>query len=121
MKFPRPIPAPKPGEPEADIEQYVSDKALEWFGLPNVKLNLQGRRGWPDRIYWLPEGRPLLIEYKRPGKEARALQGEVHAMLVKLGYDVHVCDNREDALQHIVNALGATALGRKLLARSQRR
>jgi len=121
MKFPQPIPAPKPGELEKAIEQYVADKALGWWGIPCIKLNIVGRNGWPDRVFWLPEGRPLLIEFKRLGKEARALQLDIHGMLRKLGYEVHVCDNREDALEKIAEALARTRLGRTLLARGARR
>lgn len=49
--------------------------------------------GLPDFIFWFPGGRPLLIEFKRPGGKATPLQAATHRQLKELGYEVHVIDN----------------------------
>jgi hypothetical protein len=46
---------------EADIENWVVEEALKRYGVPSLKLNTQGNTGWPDRAFWIPGGRPLLI------------------------------------------------------------
>lgn len=77
---------------EATVEASFV-RALKRHGLTTLKLNLQGNRGWPDRLVLLPGGRCVFIELKRPGGKARALQLHVHAKLRALGFEVAVCDN----------------------------
>ena len=62
-------------------------------GVRFIKLNTAGRSGWPDREFFVPGGRPLLIEFKRPddGKLSRQ-QSDNIAYLKRMGYDVHVID-----------------------------
>ena len=56
--------------------------------------------GVPDRIVFLPGGRIMFVELKRPGQVPTALQSRIHGMLTKLGADVRVVDSLEgvDAL-----------------------
>lgn len=62
-----------------------------------LKLNLQGRRGWPDRLILMPGGRAVFIEFKRVGEVPRPLQEHVHNAIRELGFYVHVCDDAVEA------------------------
>lgn len=58
---------------EKDIEHAVT----EWWreqGYLTTKLNGQGQRGKPDRVFWIPGGKPAIIEFKKPGQEPSDLQ-----------------------------------------------
>jgi hypothetical protein len=60
-----------------------------------LKLNVTGRRGWPDRMY-LFHGRTLFIEFKRAGEKLRKLQMYVHGQLSRHQFNVTVVDNYSD-------------------------
>lgn len=51
--------------------------------------------GWPDRVYWLKGGRPLLVEYKRPGGRLSPLQIHYAGVLQGLGYDYEIVDDAD--------------------------
>jgi hypothetical protein len=59
----------------------------------HVKLNIRGRRGWPDREFLIPGGKPLFMEFKRPGEEPEPIQEFIHGQLRDAGYTVLVIDN----------------------------
>lgn len=90
---------------ETDIEEWVVKEA-EALGIPSLKLNLKGNRGWPDRIFLIAGGRPLFIEFKRPGEEPRKLQQQRHRILRKLGYEIQVHEDRQEALSALKAAQG---------------
>lgn len=77
---------------EASVEAAFV-RLLRRHGLPSLKLNVAGQRGWPDRLVLLPGGRCVFVELKRPGAQARALQLHVHKRLAALGFVVTVCDD----------------------------
>jgi hypothetical protein len=52
--------------------------------------------GIPDRCFFLPGGRPLLVEFKRLGKEPEELQAWHLNALVKAGYRAAHCDTWEE-------------------------
>jgi len=79
---------------EKKIEQRVVDYA-EGLGVLYLKLNLQGRRGWPDRLF-LYKGRILFIEFKAPDEEPRKLQLYIHGILRANGFEVEVVDNEDE-------------------------
>ena len=87
---------------ESSIEQSFVAK-LKKVGLVSIKLNLQGTRGWPDRLVLVPGGVPLFIEFKRPGEDLRALQRVRHDYLRSLEYDVETFDDAEEAFQHVLD------------------
>ena len=92
-------------ELEKDTENEVVSWAYTSLGITGSKLKIVGDDGYPDRLFWIPGGRPLLIEFKRPGEEPRPKQVYVHNMLRKLGYLVEVCDNVEDGKSIIRSCL----------------
>jgi hypothetical protein len=89
-------------ERETKIEQHVWRDARSMLGVESIKI---GKQGWPDRLFLIPGGRPLLIEFKRGGEEARILQAHRIETLKKLGYDAYAVDNYEDAMAYIRTAL----------------
>lgn len=66
------------------------------LGVKVIKVNPLWSAGWNDRIFFVPGGRPLIIEFKREGGKTSKLQEERHAYLLKNGYDHHVIDNKEE-------------------------
>lgn len=75
------------------------------LGLTTLKLNLQGNRGWPDRIVPLPEGRVIWTELKRVGEEPRPLQVVRHDYLRSLNHRVVVADDANDAVTQVLEYL----------------
>ena len=59
------------------------------FASPN-------RKGVPDRLCVMPNGRVFFVELKAPGKAPTPLQQHEHELLRSLGHTVLVIDNMED-------------------------
>ena len=81
------------------LEKEVEKEVVAWWtkrGGLQIKLNILGRRGWPDRIFFPVGGKPVLIEFKRVNEDARALQAYVHGELRARGYGVYICENAND-------------------------
>ena len=95
---------------EKRIETNTCERVLHELGVASAKLATPGRRGIPDRIFWLPGGIPLMIEFKRPGEEPRPLQSHIHALLKQLGYLVEVHDNEDEAFESVRRTLEAAQL-----------
>lgn len=81
----------------SDLESYIQRRAL-WLaehelGVLGTKLETPGATGFPDIIFWLPRGKPMLVEFKRPGEAPRPKQVYVHGFLRNLDYDVRVFDD----------------------------
>lgn len=79
---------------ERRIEQRLCDRAKEAGGLA-IKWVSPAFSGVPDRIVFLPGGRIIFVELKRPGQKPTALQERIHQMLTELGADVRVVDSLE--------------------------
>jgi hypothetical protein len=110
--------------PETKIENRAVDLIYRYLGITSIKLKAAGSNGYPDRLFWLPSGRPLLIEFKVPGGEPEPLQQHTIEGLIEAGYNVQVHDNAIDAFQAAIDAVAATQLskeGGKILARARRR
>lgn len=90
---------------EKDIEGKVCRRAFSELGVRNIKVNTLTETGWPDRMFLIPGGRPLFIEFKRPGGVVEPKQLHIHGILQELDYSVVVCDNEEEAMQAIAQAL----------------
>ena len=90
---------------EANIERRACTRALRELGVRSLKLNVRGQTGWPDRLFMIPGGRPLFIEFKRPGGELSARQQYMIKMIKHRGYEVQVHDTIDGAFQAILEAL----------------
>lgn len=76
-----------------ELERSVEDKCIQIAdaaGVKSIKLNLQGRRGWPDRLFLDEYGRVWFVEFKRRGEKLRPLQDHIHRMLKRRGFRVSV-------------------------------
>lgn len=95
---------------ERDEENKATQHANK-IGLLHVKLNIQGRRGWPDRVYLPHGGIPFFIEYKRPGQNPEPIQEYIHGQLRQRGYRVHVCTTAAAAIA-VMDAASVPTQGR---------
>lgn len=73
--------------------------------MESVKLTPAGNRGYMDRLFWIPGGRPLLIEFKVPGEEPEPLQAYRIERLREIGYDVEVHTTADGAVAAVCRAL----------------
>lgn len=96
---------------EKHIEGEACRQVLVRFRVRSVKFTPAGVRGYPDRFFWIPGGRPLLIEFKRPGFPLEPLQVHRHEELKELGYDVETHETVEGAVRAVRRAV-ARALRR---------
>lgn len=95
------------------LESYDEKRACSWADqnrILHIKLNLTGRRGWPDRLFILTEGRTLWVEFKRQGEKPEPLQGYVHRQLFNRGHTVHVLTRWQDCTALLEALLGPEAL-----------
>ena len=107
---------------ETKIELQACDLIFGNLGIGSLKVNVRGNTGWPDRIFWVPGGKPLIIEFKTPDGELSPKQKYHIERLKKDGYNVKVCDNAIDALYAAIKAVEAADLsedGRQILARAR--
>ena len=98
------------------LEVSTERRVVRWAkknGVLQSKFTPAGQRGWPDRIFWVAGGRPLLVEFKRKGKQLQKLQQHVVAQLESLNYDICWTDNYEEAIAAIQRALDAAQVPRK--------
>jgi hypothetical protein len=82
---------------KATVENPCVRHARE-LGLKVLKINPLWAAGWQDRIFFVPGGKPLIIEFKRPGGESSKIQKERHKELIEAGYDHHVVDNKAEGI-----------------------
>ena len=89
---------------ESDIEAPVAAWALEELGIFSIKLKRTQERGYPDRLFLIHGGKPLFVEFKRPGETPKPYQLLIHERLRHAGYEVQVHDNIEEAKAAILAA-----------------
>ena len=73
---------------ERTLSKYVNDK-----GGIAVKLLSQFVNGLPDRMYLLPGGRALFVEFKSTGKKPTRIQEHIIDRIRKVGFTVLVVDS----------------------------
>jgi hypothetical protein len=93
---------------ESQIEVAVTRWAEE-RNILHLKLSLQFRRGYPDHLYFILGGRPVMIEYKRPGGRLTRLQQHIVGLLLEAGYDVAVAETKEEAIAYLESKIRKAA------------
>jgi hypothetical protein len=78
---------------ESEIQNKVTEHAT-YAGLVPIRLNVAGRKGWPDYGYGYM-GRMCFIEFKKPGEKPTPLQEYVHGQLRLAQFEVYVIDDIE--------------------------
>jgi hypothetical protein len=84
------------------LEKTIEARVVRWARDNNIrtrKMNGSGFRGWPDRLFLLPKGRLLWIEFKRPGGKLHTLQELLIAEMRSLGHEVRVYDDPIKAIE----------------------
>lgn len=107
---------------ESKIERGAKKLVFDNLGIISSKLATPGDTGFPDCIFWLPGGKPLLVEFKRPGEDPRPKQIYQHTRLTGLGYQIQVHDNEIRTLQSIIKIVEASCVskeGHEILARAR--
>jgi hypothetical protein len=87
------------------LEKKTEQDIVDWWEAQDgvvIKLNLHGRRGWPDRLFLDYGPRAVFIEFKQVGEDARPLQEYIHRLLMKRGFEVYVADTFERAKQYLL-------------------
>lgn len=74
---------------ESAVENYLVSGVLDKGG-ECLKYEVPGRRGAPDRIVLMPNGRIVFVELKTTGGVLESWQKRFHAMLRHLGFRVEV-------------------------------
>ncbi|CDG20658.1 putative nuclease p44 [Xenorhabdus poinarii G6] len=75
------------------IEKHLVNEVKKAGGIA-YKFVSPGRRGVPDRIVVLPNGRVVFVECKAPGEKPRRDQLREHERLRALGQTVVVLDSK---------------------------
>ena len=65
----------------------------------SIKLTIG--EGWPDRLFLIPGGQALFIEFKAPGERPSPLQQYRIDYLKAIGFQVEVHDDADKAIQSI--------------------
>ena len=78
---------------EREVQEKVTWEATS-IGLVPIRINVVGRKGWPDYGY-IYKGRICFVEFKKPGEKPEPLQAHVHNILRDAGCDVFVVDNED--------------------------
>ena len=95
-----------PNPLERDVESKVVKFAVQ-HGFEALKLNGEGHRGWPDRLFLYNGERTLFIEFKRRGEKPRKLQDYIRTRLQKKGYRVEVVDSSKEGIRILQEILDA--------------
>ena len=66
------------------------------YGGQAYKFTSPGKRGVPDRLVLLPEGRAIFVEMKAPAKPLEPLQKKRANELKALGFKVYKIDSHAD-------------------------
>lgn len=86
-------------------ESYIEGKVCDFAKANDIltmKLAGPNQRGQPDRMF-LKDGLILFVEFKGPGKRARALQLRWLRQLEDRGFMAVICDNIEQGTTLLEN------------------
>lgn len=91
-------------------EAQVIAKVTRWcraHGIKYQRMALQpgASRGFPDMVFLVPGGKPLLVEFKRPGKKPNKFQTHTLDQLKELGYAAFWSDDAAAVIQLLESTL----------------
>src|SRR5258708_21841729 len=94
------------------IRNPVMKRALAELLVPSttMKMGPGTETGLPDTIFWIPHGRPLLIEFKWGPSNPEPKQLYWHQIFRDLQYEVQVHNSVDEALTAIAVEVVAAAL-----------
>lgn len=86
---------------ESDIQSDILStlKKWKWWAHKNRPGTDGCPRGWPDLTVYLPTGRVVLLEVKRPGESQSPIQRYVMSQLIQARFPVYVVDNHGHAVR----------------------
>jgi hypothetical protein len=85
-------------------ESALETRAVAWARFRLIIVaKMTGVDGIPDRIFFVPGGIPVIIEFKKKGKRGKKLQEKTQpwyvAELLKAGYKTYFCETWEQFLE----------------------
>jgi hypothetical protein len=92
-------------------ESAVEGAVVNWARARDIlafKLDPKHYAGAPDRLFLIPQRKPVFIEFKRPDGKSKPsrLQLHIHGQIRSAGYEIHVCRSREEAVAVLEAAQG---------------
>lgn len=85
-------------------ESVLESWAIKWARVRGIIVaKLTQVDGIPDRIFFVPGGSPIIVEFKRIGKLGKELQEHTQpwylSALIAAGYRTYTCDTNEQFLE----------------------
>lgn len=77
---------------ERDLESTIPDLARQYDYLV-LKLNVKGRKGWPDRLLIGRNAAVFFVELKSKDEQPEPIQMYIHKLLRERGMKVFVVDD----------------------------
>lgn len=97
----------KKDEASEKVFERELSKFVEESGGMAVKLLSQFIKGLPDRMFLLPGGFVVFVEFKSTGKKPTKIQEYIHKRIQALGFQVLVVDSVEtyEEAKKVINHL----------------
>lgn len=95
-------------KPKPPLEKDIEKKVCAWAkqqGCLVYKFTSPSQRSVPDRMFVLPYGTVVFIEFKAPGKVPTELQRKELLKLTDQGVRASWSDNSEQAIQWLQNRI----------------
>lgn len=81
-------------------ESALESWAVKWARLRGIVVaKLKELVGVPDRVFFVPGGSPIIVEFKAKNEIPEALQTWYLKTLKKHGYRIYTCDTKERFLE----------------------
>jgi hypothetical protein len=93
---------------ERPVVKWATDRRIKV-----TKNNPEVNAGWPDRTFWIPGGRPVIMEFKWGDEQPSDLQKNTIRELEALGYVVYVVNSKEKGIAILRAALEAARVSKK--------
>lgn len=87
---------------EKKLEKEIEKKAVK-EGCLRIKIY---KKHYPDRLYCMPNGRVVFIEFKRLGEQLNLGQKLIQSKLKDLGFEVYTIFSINEFLEIISNKKG---------------